>query len=339
MFWGQAGWQALLQHARVVRQGSRPAAAASGTTNACSRWLQAAAPPTPTCLQTMLCAQVPEREVGQRQVSSSGVGCAWRLPGEAGRRGAVRSQCRADCTCCSWAAPSVALELLLGQTCPAAAAAGLPQPLPATTHKPCACFNYNTCHTTLLQVLFLVGWQQHGDTLSLPADAPLGPLQAVASRLKRLADKKGHSGEAVAVEPAGQDGSRPPSQYYGTPGFQYQEQASLGAWPLPCARFECIWLNTAVGSQDAAGAGAAASCTEPAIPPCSVPHLHCCRPALCPGLLCPSMQWLCRRLTLLLACPPCCSTDFPLLTVRPPHQRRKRAAVDPAARLAAWEHR
>ncbi|PRW57772.1 UBA UBX kDa [Chlorella sorokiniana] len=74
------------------------------------------------------------------------------------------------------------------------------------------------------QILFLVGWRQHGSTLSLAADAPLGPVQAAASRLRRLADKKGHSGEAVAVKPAGEDGSRPPSPYYGTPGFRYQEQ-------------------------------------------------------------------------------------------------------------------
>lgn len=203
---------------------------------------------------------------------------------------------------------SAALELLLGLTCFAAAAGsslvGHCHCLPAPTTPAVACLlplphvpNTHTRHNTpLLQVLFLVGWRQHGDTLSLPADAPLGPLQAAASRLRRLADKKGHSGEAVAVEPAGQDGSRPPSQYYGTPGFQYQEQASLSAWPPLCARFGCIWVVTAVGgqllgSQDVAGAGAAASCTEPAILPCSVPHLHCCWPALrlnVRAFLCPS---------------------------------------------------
>ena len=77
------------------------------------------------------------------------------------------------------------------------------------------------------QVLFMAGWQRRGDTLSLAADAPLGPLQAAAARLRRLADRKGHSGEAVSVKPSGEDG-RPPSQYYGQPGFRYQEQARRG---------------------------------------------------------------------------------------------------------------
>jgi hypothetical protein len=76
------------------------------------------------------------------------------------------------------------------------------------------------------QILFLAGWQRQGGLLSLPANAALGPVQAAASRLRRLADKKGHSGAAISVKADGDGdgGGRPASQFYNTPGFRYQEQ-------------------------------------------------------------------------------------------------------------------
>jgi hypothetical protein len=87
-------------------------------------------------------------------------------------------------------------------------------------------------------VLYSLGWARappagadqppgEAQVVSLPADVPMGPLQAVAARLQRLVDKKGHSGQAEHVTPdgtgAGSSG-RPPSKLYGTPGFLYQQQ-------------------------------------------------------------------------------------------------------------------
>lgn len=76
-------------------------------------------------------------------------------------------------------------------------------------------------------LLLLLGWRHQGEVLSLPGDAPLPPIQAAAARLRRLADAKGHSGDAVATQPDGSTAgsvARPASQHYGAPGFQYQEQ-------------------------------------------------------------------------------------------------------------------
>ncbi|KAL4433926.1 hypothetical protein ABPG75_000367 [Micractinium tetrahymenae] len=75
------------------------------------------------------------------------------------------------------------------------------------------------------QILFMVGFKRQGGSLSVGGDAPLGPLQAAAARLRCLADRKGHSGTAEHVKPEGTDGSgRPASPFYGQPGFRYQEQ-------------------------------------------------------------------------------------------------------------------
>lgn len=75
------------------------------------------------------------------------------------------------------------------------------------------------------QILFMVGFKRQGPSLSIAAGAPLGPLQAAAARLRRLADKKGHSGTAEHVPPDGARGSaRPASPFYGQPGFRHQEQ-------------------------------------------------------------------------------------------------------------------
>lgn len=71
-----------------------------------------------------------------------------------------------------------------------------------------------------------MGFQRQGQALSIAADAPLGPVQAAAARLRRLADRKGHSGAAIAVKADGDgaDGGRQASPFYNTPGFRYQEQ-------------------------------------------------------------------------------------------------------------------
>ncbi|PSC73205.1 pleckstrin homology domain-containing family A member 8-like [Micractinium conductrix] len=75
------------------------------------------------------------------------------------------------------------------------------------------------------QILFVAGFKRQGEALHLAADAPLGPLRAAAARLRRLADKKGHSGSAAHVQADGHgDGGRPASRFYGQPGFRYQEQ-------------------------------------------------------------------------------------------------------------------
>jgi hypothetical protein len=88
------------------------------------------------------------------------------------------------------------------------------------------------------EVLYCLGWARappaaaeqaasEAQVVSLPADVPLGPLQAAASRLQRLVEQKGHSGQAEHVAPdgtgAGSSG-RPPSKLYGCPGFLYQQQ-------------------------------------------------------------------------------------------------------------------
>ena len=73
----------------------------------------------------------------------------------------------------------------------------------------------------------LEGLPDDEEMMVLPATAPLPLIKAVAARLDRLANKKGHTGQAVAVNPdglgQGQSG-RPPSGFYGKPGFRYQEQ-------------------------------------------------------------------------------------------------------------------
>jgi hypothetical protein len=77
------------------------------------------------------------------------------------------------------------------------------------------------------QILLLVGFKLQGGALAVGADAALGPLQAAAARLRRLADRKGHSGAAIAVnaDGDGQAGSgRPASPFYNSPGFRFQEQ-------------------------------------------------------------------------------------------------------------------
>ena len=80
------------------------------------------------------------------------------------------------------------------------------------------------------QILLLVGWKLQGGALAVGAGAALGPLQAAAARLRRLADFKGHSGAATAVKADGngEDGEggsgRPASPFYNSPGFRYQEQ-------------------------------------------------------------------------------------------------------------------
>ncbi|KAL4855989.1 Importin beta-like SAD2 [Chlorella vulgaris] len=50
------------------------------------------------------------------------------------------------------------------------------------------------------QILLLVGFKRQGQHLSIAADVPLGPVQAAAARLRRLADRKGHSGAATLVK-------------------------------------------------------------------------------------------------------------------------------------------
>lgn len=79
------------------------------------------------------------------------------------------------------------------------------------------------------QILFIVGFKHQGQVLSIAADAPLGPLQAAAARLRRLADHKGHTGQAVAVKADGDDdgSGRPASPFYNAPGFKYQEQVRV----------------------------------------------------------------------------------------------------------------
>jgi hypothetical protein len=73
----------------------------------------------------------------------------------------------------------------------------------------------------------LEGLPDDEEVMVLPSAAPLTLIRAVAARLERLATKKGHTGQAVAVNPDGLgqgDSGRPPSGYYGKPGFKYQEQ-------------------------------------------------------------------------------------------------------------------
>lgn len=89
------------------------------------------------------------------------------------------------------------------------------------------------CHPA--QILFMVGFKRQGPSLSIAAGAPLGPLQAAAARLRRLADKKGHSGTAEHVPPDGARGSaRPASPFYGQPGFRHQEQVRRVPPREPC---------------------------------------------------------------------------------------------------------
>lgn len=75
-------------------------------------------------------------------------------------------------------------------------------------------------------VLLLAGFKIAGDALVLPEGAALGALRAAAARARRLADRRGHSGEATPDASGSADASatRPESPYYGAPGFQYQER-------------------------------------------------------------------------------------------------------------------
>lgn len=195
-----------------------------------------------------------------------------------------------------------------------------------------------------------MGWQQQGDTLSLAADAPLGPLQAAASRLRRLADKKGHSGEAVAVRPAGEDGSRPPSPYYGTPGFQYQEQVSgccgrgggtrgwgCGEVPGTAQAPEMQPLEALSRTESSLRRGLFKSgCSQPsrayrvACYTSNRQTFHCSAAATWGDAAASATSGSRTWLTI----PPL--ADFPLLCLRPPHQRRQRAAVDTPPRVASW---
>ncbi len=64
-----------------------------------------------------------------------------------------------------------------------------------------------------MQLLEAAGFQATADCMQLAADAPLGPLRAALARLRRLADNKGHSGEAeffpLPSKAASAGGSRP----------------------------------------------------------------------------------------------------------------------------------
>lgn len=75
-----------------------------------------------------------------------------------------------------------------------------------------------------LAVLQIAGFKLLGETVAIPADAPMAPLRATAARVQRYSSGKGHSGTA-RVDDSGRTGkTRPPSPYYGTAGFMYQEQ-------------------------------------------------------------------------------------------------------------------
>lgn len=86
-------------------------------------------------------------------------------------------------------------------------------------------------HPEAMELLTCVGFRVNptAETVDLPANALIGPIQAAAARTSRLASKRGHSGSA---KPGGGDadggdtasGSRPPSRFYGAPGFRYQER-------------------------------------------------------------------------------------------------------------------
>ena len=77
-------------------------------------------------------------------------------------------------------------------------------------------------------VLRLVGFRPQGDVVALPESANLPLIRAAASRLRRLAARKGHSGSAISVPPDGDAATggsgRPPSPFYNTPGFRWQQR-------------------------------------------------------------------------------------------------------------------
>ena len=114
------------------------------------------------------------------------------------------------------------------------------------------------------QILLLVGFKLQGGELAVAADATLGPLQAAAARLRRLADRKGHSGAAVEVKADGdgEGGSgRPPSPFYNTPGFRYQEQARWRLWgSLHRAQGGTEAAPAAESAAAAAGSGSLLAC-------------------------------------------------------------------------------
>lgn len=86
-----------------------------------------------------------------------------------------------------------------------------------------------------IDVLLLSGFQLLDDAVILPENAPLQILRATAARASSLATKKGHSGSAKSdgsspPEATSSDSNTqpsagtPPSPFYGTPGFLYQER-------------------------------------------------------------------------------------------------------------------
>lgn len=185
---------------------------------------------------------------GEPKVQGRRVGCCG---GRAGVRAAAVPACRAD----GWATFVHALSDNLLRACvnkrtiehnfpllPTTSTA--PEPTPPWPARPGlqpAPSLHDPAQTSTLlhrpvQILFLVGFKRQGGCLSVAADAPLGALRAAAARLRRLADKKGHSGAAEHVPP---DGGRPASPFYGQPGFRYQEQ--VGWSPLTWRRWPPRW--------------------------------------------------------------------------------------------------
>ena len=74
-------------------------------------------------------------------------------------------------------------------------------------------------------VLAAAGFKARGASVELDAGAPLGPLRAVAARCRRLAEGRGHGGAAELLRAGGAGGAaRPPSAFYGAPGFRHQQQ-------------------------------------------------------------------------------------------------------------------
>lgn len=92
------------------------------------------------------------------------------------------------------------------------------------------------CHWLQRHPLPLAGFRPQDDCLALPTDAPLPPLRAAAARLRRLADRKGHSGSAEEVKDSGGGGGgggkgrRPESKYYGQPGFRWVGGGIVTGW-------------------------------------------------------------------------------------------------------------
>lgn len=149
MFVEQAGWQTLLQHVRAAsKAGQRAWQQASSCCLRHDRRSSALYPAKPLLLPPLppanhaLHTQVSEREVGQRQVSSSGVGGAWRCPGVL-LAGSVPTEASAEQTasavaglplCCPGTAAGA--DLLC---CSSREQLGRPLSLPASTHNTSCC--------------------------------------------------------------------------------------------------------------------------------------------------------------------------------------------------------